>query len=44
MDLKRMKEKTSDLTESKRIDLRKMAGVLNWIVFEMIELSTKFRK
>ena len=39
-----MKEKTSDLTESKRIDLRKMAGVLNWIVFEMIELSTKFRK
>ena len=39
-----MKEKTSDLTESKRIDLRKMAGVLNWIVFEMIQLSTKFRK
>lgn len=51
MDPKRMKEKTSDLTESERTDLRKMAGALNWIVratrpdlaFEMIELSTKFK-
>ena len=38
-----MKEKTSSLTKSKRTDLRKMAGALNWIVFEMIELSTKLR-
>lgn len=51
MDPKRMKEKTSELTESERTDLRKMAGALNWIVratrpdlaFEMIELSTKFK-
>lgn len=47
----RAKNKHSELSEEERTSLRKMAGVLNWIVrgsrpdlsFELIDMSTKFK-
>ena len=52
IEASRLKDKKAVLTEDERSDLRKMTGSLNWAVratrpdlsFEMIELSTKFRK